>query len=92
MERAVQRRENEMPKSKSASTPESKKTSKRSVAIAPKPSNEEIALRAYHIYLERGRTPGDPMQDWLQAERELAPPVTAKNAPRRKTKVVPLAA
>jgi len=31
--------------------------------------------RAYEIYLERGFTPGDPMQDWLRAESELiAPP------------------
>jgi hypothetical protein len=35
------------------------------------PSEEEIAVRAYHIYLERGETEGDPTDDWLQAEREL---------------------
>ena len=36
------------------------------------PSHEEIALRAYHIYLERGSADGSPLEDWLQAERELA--------------------
>ena len=35
------------------------------------PSREEIALRAYHIYLERGGTPGNELGDWSRAEREL---------------------
>jgi hypothetical protein len=35
------------------------------------PSCEEIRLRAYEIYLERGGLPGDELDDWLQAEREL---------------------
>ena len=41
------------------------------------PSREEIRLRAYEIYLERGGRPGNEFDDWLQAERELergAPP------------------
>jgi hypothetical protein len=33
--------------------------------------HEQIAVRAYHIYLERGRVPGDQFADWLTAEREL---------------------
>ena len=37
-----------------------------------KPSHEQIAERAYHIYLERGGHAGDPVEDWLQAERELS--------------------
>jgi hypothetical protein len=36
------------------------------------PSREEISLRAYEIYLERGGLPGNDLDDWLQAERELA--------------------
>jgi len=36
------------------------------------PTQEEIALRAYHIYLERGSAEGSPVEDWLQAERELS--------------------
>ena len=35
------------------------------------PSHEEIRQRAYEIYLERGGLPGDELDDWLQAEREL---------------------
>ena len=41
------------------------------------PSREEIRHRAYEIYLERGGLPGNELDDWLQAERELdraAPP------------------
>ncbi len=38
------------------------------------PSYEEIRLRAYEIYLERGSLPGDELDDWLQAERELKRP------------------
>ncbi|HSB09265.1 MAG TPA: DUF2934 domain-containing protein [Blastocatellia bacterium] len=36
------------------------------------PTEEEIAVRAYHIYLERGGAEGDPQNDWLRAERELS--------------------
>jgi hypothetical protein len=35
------------------------------------PSHEEIRRRAYEIYLERGCHPGDELDDWLRAEREL---------------------
>jgi hypothetical protein len=40
-------------------------------------SREEIRVRAYEIHLERGGFPGNELDDWLQAERELqhaAPP------------------
>jgi hypothetical protein len=42
------------------------------------PSHEEIRLRAYEIYLERGGHPGNEMDDWLQAERELERPAPSK--------------
>lgn len=35
------------------------------------PTQEEIALRAYQIYLKRGATPGNELGDWMQAERQL---------------------
>ena len=74
-----------MPKSKTAAAPTARKSKK---AIY-QPTNEEIALRAYHIYLERGSAPGDPTQDWLQAERELK---ELPKKPRRRSKVVSIAA
>jgi hypothetical protein len=75
-----------MPKSKIASPETEKKTRK---AATKKPTYDEIALRAYHIYMERGCTPGDPMQDWLRAEQEL---LETPAKPRRKSKVVSIGA
>jgi hypothetical protein len=35
------------------------------------PTREQIAARAYELYLARGGEEGFAEQDWLQAEREL---------------------
>lgn len=74
-----------MPKSKQPSEPKAKKET----AAKSKPTHEQIAQRAYEIYLERGATPGDPMQDWLRAEKELS---TSAKKPHSKTKVITFAA
>lgn len=74
-----------MTKTKATSPPTIRKARK----AKTQPAQEEIALRAYHIYLERGCTPGDPMQDWLRAERELAGP---QSKSRGKSKIVSIAA
>jgi len=37
----------------------------------PEPTHDEIALRAWSIYLERGASHGQAMQDWLEAKRQL---------------------
>jgi hypothetical protein len=36
-----------------------------------RPSDEEIAKRAYELYLQRGSLPGYEVDDWLAAEAEL---------------------
>ena len=36
------------------------------------PTHEQIARRAYELYLERGEKPGDAGEDWLTAENELS--------------------
>jgi hypothetical protein len=36
-----------------------------------RPMPEQIAARAYQIYLERGRADGYDVDDWMQAEYEL---------------------
>lgn len=36
------------------------------------PTQEEIALRAYQIYLERGGVSGKEFEDWMEAQRQLA--------------------
>ena len=36
-----------------------------------KPTHEQIAARAYELYVNRGRIDGYDMDDWFQAEYEL---------------------
>jgi hypothetical protein len=36
-----------------------------------RPSADEIARLAYHLYETRGRQDGNDVDDWLTAEREL---------------------
>jgi len=56
-----------MPRKMKSSLPATKKP--RTAKTAP--THEEIALRAYEIYLERGGASGDALEDWTRAEREL---------------------
>ena len=39
---------------------------------AVRPTDGDIATRAYDRYLARGRTDGQDVDDWLAAEQELA--------------------
>jgi hypothetical protein len=57
-----------------------KRSTPKDVAVAddaPQPARQvtltenEIARRAYELYLSRGREDGCDLDDWLQAEREL---------------------
>jgi len=43
-------------------------------AASPNSSKTQdlIARRAYELYVQRGRQEGMALQDWLQAERQLA--------------------
>jgi hypothetical protein len=50
-------------------------------ATSTRPTTEEIALRAYQIYLERRGAPGEALDDWTRAERELQ---QETGKPRRK--------
>ena len=54
-------RESASPKAQKSATP----------ANGHYPTHDQIALRAYHIYLERGGVPGNELEDWTRAEREL---------------------
>lgn len=66
-----------MPKTRATASPKPAKL--RAARKSPKP--EEIALRAYQIYLERGGAPGNELDDWTRAEREL---FAQNGKPRRK--------
>ena len=56
-----------MPRKTKSSLPATKKPHTAKTA----PTHEEIALRAYEIYLERGGTHGNALEDWTRAERDL---------------------
>ncbi len=43
------------------------------------PSREEIRLRAYEIYLERGGLPGNELDDWLLPLLQLVRRLTLSN-------------
>jgi hypothetical protein len=61
------RKENAMPRTRESSSPKARK----SPNAQSHPTQEEIALRAYHIFLERNGAPGNALDDWTRAEREL---------------------
>ena len=73
-----------MPKSSTTASPKTAKPR----ATRKSPPKEEIALRAYQIYLERDGAPGNPLDDWARAERELlaqnGKPRRSKSAPKSK--------
>ena len=50
---------------KAAKAPKAPKT-----PSAVRPDDDMIRVRAYEIHVERGYQ-GDPLEDWLRAEREL---------------------
>jgi hypothetical protein len=68
-----------MPTTKNGSSP----TAAKSRTARKSPGPEEIARRAYQIYLERGGAPGNELDDWTRAEREL---LATNGKPSRKPK------
>lgn len=44
------------------------------------PGADEIRVRAYELYLERGGLGGNEVEDWLKAESELRGPRTLDDA------------
>jgi Protein of unknown function (DUF2934) len=40
-------------------------------------SKEDIAHRAYELYVQRGGEPGKDVEDWVTAEKELSSEVVA---------------
>jgi hypothetical protein len=73
-----------MPKTRESASPNTAKPR----AARKSPAQEDIALRAYQIYLERDGAPGNPLDDWARAERELlaqnGKPRRSKSAPKSK--------
>lgn len=66
------------PKPRPKARPAKKAATKAAVSAAeatelsvPEPTDEDIRVRAYHRYLERGGGHGMDFEDWLEAKREL---------------------
>jgi hypothetical protein len=57
----------------SAKAPSGKTQAAKTAALG-EPSHEDIARRAYELYLERGSIEGHQEEDWLIAEAELRRP------------------
>jgi hypothetical protein len=55
---------------KRPSSPPARKRAAPKKRVTP-PTEEEIRLRAYHRYLERGGVSGGDCDDWLEAEKDL---------------------
>ena len=59
------------------STPRKRATTKKTNGATPppvtpaRPSDDEIRVRAYHRFLERGASHGGDFDDWLEAEKDL---------------------
>ena len=79
-----------MPNTIHIATPAKTKTRKPRSAKTPSaaalPAQEQIQLRAYHIYLERRGAPGNAFEDWTRAERELLAETSKPAKPRRGSK------
>ena len=39
--------------------------------VQPEANEDDIRVRAYHLYLERGAADGADFDDWVTAEKEL---------------------
>jgi hypothetical protein len=61
----------------------SSQTTQKLRTVKSQPTQEEIAVRAYQLYLKRGGTPGNELEDWIQAERQL---IGDNGKPRLKAK------
>jgi hypothetical protein len=51
------------------------------------PTKEEIARRAYELYLQRGGADGSDVADWITAEAELKAAVGSADNTQRAAKV-----
>jgi hypothetical protein len=55
-----------------ASTPRKSLIEPASVTALRAPTHDEIAQRAFELYVARGQSDGSDVSDWLRAESELA--------------------
>jgi Protein of unknown function (DUF2934) len=76
--------ENPRKKSQKTSTPASSRSTKKRIAASAQVKHDDVARRAYDLFLARGCEHGHDLDDWLQAERELR--ATLRATPQRARK------
>ena len=54
-----------------APRPRTRSSTSKNTATSKEPTHDQIAKRAYEIYIARNGAPGSPDTDWRQAESEL---------------------
>jgi hypothetical protein len=54
------------------------------------PTQKEIELRAYEIYLQRGGEDGNELNDWIAAEKELTESLQMDTSESAVSDVMPL--
>jgi hypothetical protein len=69
--RTLRRRGNETQDGPTAKQVTDSARDNRSMSMGSEPSQEDIRLRAYERYVDRGGAHGAEVEDWLAAEREL---------------------
>jgi hypothetical protein len=57
-------------RTKKVPVPQSPAVNQGTTQVAP-PTEEQVRLRAYQLFLQRGGFWGSPEQDWFQAEAEV---------------------
>jgi hypothetical protein len=70
-------RDESIPETGSHQHPDNAAIANESAAIYPdtnegRPTPDEIAAEAYRIYMDRGSSDGQDLEDWLEAERRLS--------------------
>lgn len=65
------------PRRMDVTTKENEKSALKSAENEPAP-HDEIAKRAFELYMARGCTPGSHEEDWFQAEHEVNTRQTAE--------------
>lgn len=68
--KSTTKRNTKRPPASAAATGETATVETKSVDVRM-PAHDEIARRAYELFLARGRQHGRAQEDWLSAEREL---------------------
>ncbi len=56
---------------KAAAAKPARPRAKKPAVVAPDQRRNYVEVAAYHIAERRGFTPGDPLEDWVQAEAEI---------------------